>query len=109
MSSGVLCGMRSQLGSIWYAFGSPLRAGYGYGLLCAVAALVSFSAAQSSHRALPLRAAMAFSVAVMIAGAGLLSRLVGALLAYDVGLHMSTQRLLLTFVVLGAMLIALQV
>jgi hypothetical protein len=42
----------AQLSSGCYPFAAPLGIGYGFGLLCALASLVGFSAAQGSQRRL---------------------------------------------------------
>lgn len=102
-----LCSLLQLLASSPYVFAVPLRAGPSFGVLSAVAAVVGFWAASGSRRAL-MRLAGALSVVVIVAGAGLLWRLVNVLASYDPGLHMSTQSLLLTFAVLCGAVVLLQ-
>ena len=102
-----VCCMLQLLASATYAFATPLRGGRAFGLLCAVAAVSGFSASQGSRRAL-MKLACTLSLVVVAAGALLLWRFVDALLAYDVGRHMSTQRLLLTFAVMSGTIVLVQ-
>lgn len=134
-----------QVGSSWYAFAVPLHGGRGFGLLCAVSALVGFWAAHETRRGLmrlvsacpragcrirrpalewnvPSRAhahapvrhvalsqVCALCVVVMVVGIAFLWRALELLLAYDPGLHMSTQQTLSIFVALSAGMSLLQV